>query len=192
MAKKKTAYTRERNRIMNYIRSLNRKGLYSDLYFPTEKQIRAEGVKGKELASLTRELKKWTSKELKSYVEAEYEEKQTFVPSSDNVLEQGISEIIVRNFKSDILRFPKQIADKIIALVNTIISEQGVDSVAYSLQHMPMQFYEYIRRQGYDSDSSVQEFSSTLIEYLPDASNQYKLDLMDAFENNELGYYVED
>lgn len=192
MAKKKTAYTRERNRIMNYIRSLKRKGLYSDLYFPTEKQIRAEGVKGKELASLTRELKKWTSKELKSYVEGEYEEKQTFVPSSENILEQGISEIIVRNFKSDILRFPKQIADKIIELINTIISEQGVDSVAYSLQHMPMQFYEYIRRQGYDSESSIQEFSSTLIEYLPNASNQYKLDLMEAFENNELGYYIED
>lgn len=191
MAKKKTAYTRERNRVMNYLRSLKRKGFNIDLYFPTEREIRLSGIKGKELSSLTRELKKWSAKELKKYAERVQEEIAYSVPQ-DNILEQGISEIIVRNFKSDILRFPKQISDKIVALVNNIIIEQGVDSLAYALQHMPMQFYEYIRRQGYDSDSSIQEFSTVLIEYLPGASDQYKLDLMDAFENNELGYYIED
>ena len=107
------------------------------------------------------------------------------------MLELGISNVIVQNFKSQILHFPKEIADKIIALINTLVSEQGIDDVAYSLQHMPMQFYEYINRQGYDSNAAIQEFSSALIEYLPNASDGYKADLMDAFEYNELGYTIE-
>lgn len=109
----------------------------------------------------------------------------------ENLLESGISNVIVQNFKSQILHFPKEIADKIIDLINTLVTEQGIDDVAYSLQYMPMQFYEYINRQGYDSNASIQEFSSALIEYLPNASDSYKADLMDAFEYNELGYTIE-
>lgn len=198
MAKRKrtkiTQYTRNRNRIQAYIRKLKKAGLNVDIYFPTEKELRKSGVNGKELTKLTLELKKLTAKELRKIATTLNKQEPTNTPGfepSENLLESGISNVIIQNFKSQVLHFPKEISDKVISLINTLISEQGIDDVAYALQNMPMQFYEYFNRQGYDSDSAVQEFASTLIEYLPNASDGYKADLMDAFEYNELGYTIE-
>lgn len=195
MAKKrKIQYSVQRNRVTSYIRKLAKKGLVVDLYFPTEKELRKSGVKGSELGALTRKLKKLTPKELKKLAQQipaqESINTPGFVPP-ENILEGGFSNVIVNNFKSQILHFPKEISDLVIGLINTLINEQGLEDVAYSLEHMPMQFYEYINRKGYDSNASIQEFSSALIEYLPNASEAYKSDLMDAFENNEIGYIIE-
>lgn len=167
---------------------LYQKAVYGGLASEGEIVPATEGVK------LERSLRAKKAAETRKYRLAEPVQEPTntpgFVPP-ENLLEFGISNVIVQNFKSQILHFPKEIADKIIALINTLVSEQGIDDVAYSLQHMPMQFYEYINRQGYDSNAAIQEFSSALIEYLPNASEGYKADLMDAFEYNELGYTIE-
>lgn len=168
--------------------TLYQKAVYGGLASEGEIVPATEGVK------LERSLRAKKAAETRKYRLAEPVQEPTntpgFVPP-ENLLEFGISNVIVQNFKSQILHFPKEIADKIIALINTLVSEQGIDDVAYSLQNMPMQFYEYINRQGYDSNASIQEFSSALIEYLPNASEGYKADLMDAFEYNELGYNIE-
>lgn len=66
MAKRKTQYTRQRNRVTAYIRKLRKTGLIVDMYFPTEHELRMSGVKGSELSKLTRELKKIKPKELRS------------------------------------------------------------------------------------------------------------------------------
>jgi hypothetical protein len=67
MAKKrKTQYTRQRNRVTSYIRKLRKTGLVVDMYFPTEHELRKSGVNGTELTKLTRELKKIKPKELRS------------------------------------------------------------------------------------------------------------------------------
>lgn len=167
---------------------LYQKAVYGGLASKGEIVPATEGVK------LERSFRAKKAAETRKYRLAEPVQEPTntpgFVPP-ENLLEFGISNVIVQNFKSQILHFPKEIADKIIALINTLVSEQGIDDVAYSLQNMPMQFYEYINRQGYDSNSAIQEFSSALIEYLPNASEGYKADLMDAFEYNELGYTIE-
>lgn len=167
---------------------LYNKAVYGGLASGGEIVTATEGVK------LERSLRAKKAAETRKYRLAKPVQEPTNTPGfepSENLLEFGISNVIVQNFKSQILHFPKEIADKIIALINTIISEQGIEEVAYSLQHMPMQFYEYINRQGYDSNAAIQEFSSALIEYLPSASDTYKADLMDAFENNEIGYNIE-
>lgn len=191
MAKKKTTqYTKNRNRILRYIKSHNI-SQYIDLYIPTEFQLRKQGVKGKELSKLTRTLKGITPKYLKQKV-TQNKEKEDIESKTDNVLENGISQVIINNFKSQILHFPKEISDKVIAFTNTLINEQGIDSVAYSLEHMPLQFHEILNKTGYDSNSAMQEFTSSLVEYLPDASDAYKEDLIEAFEYNELGYNIED
>lgn len=190
MAKKTTQYTKNRNRILRYIKKSGIKE-YFDLYIPTERELRQQGIKGKQLTSLTRKLKEITPEYIKETVKSrklEIEEKRL----SQNILESGISEVIINNFKSQILHFPKEISDKVIALTNTLINEQGIDSVAYSLEHMPQQFHEILNKTGYDSDSAMQEFASSLVEYLPDASDAYKEELIEAFEYNELGYNIED
>ena len=191
MAKKKTTqYTKNRNRILRYIKRHNI-SQYIDLYIPTEFQLRKQGVKGKELSKLTRTLKGITPKYLQQEV-TQNKEKEDIESKTDNVLENGISQVIINNFKSQILHFPKEISDKVIAFTNTLINEQGIDSVAYSLEHMPLQFHEILNKTGYDSNSAMQEFASSLVEYLPDASDAYKEELIEAFEYNELGYNIED
>lgn len=190
MAKKKTQYTKHRNRILRYIKR-HKISQYVDLYIPTELQLRKQGVKGKELSKLTRTLKGITPEYLKQEV-AKNKEIESRQSKNDNVLENGISQVIINNFKSQILHFPKEISDKIIAFTNTLINEQGIDSVAYSLEHMPLQFHDILNKTGYDSNSAMQEFTSSLVEYLPDASDAYKKDLIEAFEYNELGYNIED
>lgn len=190
MAKKTTKYTKNRNRILRYIKK-HKITQYVDLYIPTELQLRKQGVKGKELAKLTRKLKGITPKYLKQ-VASQSKEREPRESETDNVLESGISQVIINNFKSQILHFPKEISDKVIAFINTLINEQGIDSVAYSLEHMPLQFHEILNKTGYDSNSAMQEFASSLVEYLPDASDAYKEELIEAFEYNELGYNIED
>lgn len=167
---------------------LYQKAVYGGLASEGEIVPATEGVK------LERSLRAKKAAETRKYRLAEPTQEPTNTPGfepPENLLEFGISNVIVQNFKSQILHFPKEIADKIIALISTLVSEQGIEDVAYSLQHMPMQFYEYINRQGYDSNAAILEFSSALIEYLPNASDGYKADLMDAFEYNELGYTIE-
>ena len=168
--------------------NLYQKAVYGGLASEGEIVPAIEGVK------LERSLRAKKAAETRKYKLAEPTQEQTNThgfEAPENLLEFGISNVIVQNFKSQILHFPKEIADKIIALINTLVTEQGIEDVAYSLEHMPMQFYEYINRQGYDSNAAIQEFSSALIEYLPNASDGYKSDLMDAFEYNELGYTIE-
>lgn len=190
MAKKTTQYTKNRNRILRYIKRHNILQ-YVNLHIPTEHELRKQGVKGKELAKLTRALKGITAKYLKQEA-IKNKEREASQSKTDNVLEHGISQVIIDNFKSQILHFPKEISDKVIAFTNTLIKEQGIGSVAYSLEHMPLQFHEILNKTGYDSNSAMQEFASSLVEYLPDASDAYKKDLIEAFEYNELGYNIED
>lgn len=190
MAKKTTQYTKNRRRILRYIRN-HKISQYVDLHIPTEYELRKQGVKGKELSKLTRILKGITPKYLQQQV-TQNKEKEDIESKTDNVLENGISQVIINNFKSQILHFPKEISDKVIAFTNTLINEQGIDSVAYSLEHMPLQFHEILNKTGYDSNSAMQEFASSLVEYLPDASDAYKEELIEAFEYNELGYNIED
>lgn len=95
MAKKiKTKYTKNRNRVTSYIRRLRKKGLQLDLYFPTERELRKEGIKGTELAKLTRQLKTYTPKVLTqlatspNYSDAD-SNTQGFTPPPINIMEDA-------------------------------------------------------------------------------------------------------
>lgn len=189
MAKKKkriSQYTRNRNRINSYIRRLNKQGLITDLYIPTEKMMRDQGVTGIELTKLTLELKSLMPEKLRAMAVPVH------IQEDDNIMETGFATLEVEGFKQSISGFPKEIADKVIALIDKMIVEQGIEDVAIALEDMPYQLHEYLNRNKYDSASSLEEFSTALIDYLPNASEQYKRDLMDAFEYNEIGYTIED
>lgn len=124
--------------------------------------------------------------------ETRKQRKKQTIENYDTMPYTEFTDIVIANFKSDILRFPKEISDRVLSLVNQIITQQGANAVAEALQNMPETFYQILRRVGYDSESAMQELSTSLINYLPDVSEQYKCDLMDAFEMNELGYSIED
>ena len=185
MAKKKTAYTRERNRIMNYIRSLKRKGLSSDLYFPTEKQIRAEGVKGKELTSLARELKYWTSKKLKDYIEKENEptEKENFEPHySPSEDEDFFSRVVISNWYGILNQFAYGEAYNLLrSWMGSTVRSEGVSNTAEMIQRGAEAGNILTFEIVYNHDNAVL-YIGNMIDFLPDEGVIYKEETLDRIE----------
>lgn len=85
--KKQTAYTRNRERIMRQLRRERARGKETFLpYIPTEKELRKQGVKGKDLTALTRELKKITPKKIREYTAPRQAIEQAFDDTWKNKL----------------------------------------------------------------------------------------------------------
>lgn len=98
---------------------------------------------------------------------------------------------IIKEFKNSFAYFPAPIRNKLLAWINTLENEQGEESVVEMILNSDEHLTEYLSRVGYDSESAIAEYCSAMMEYLPDASEQYKKDLMDMFENEEIGYDIE-
>lgn len=185
MAKKKTVYTKERNRIMNYIRSLKRKGFTSDLYFPTEKQIRAEGVKGKELSALTRELKYWSSKKLKEYIEKENEatEKEDFVPPyNPSEDEDFFARVVISNWYGTLNQFANGEAyDLLRSWMGSTVRTEGITNTAEMIQRGAEAGNILTFEVVYKHDNAVL-YIGNMIDFLSDEGVLYKEETLDRIE----------
>lgn len=196
MAKRKSkvsAYTRNRNRINAYIRRLNKKGLIIDLYFPTERELKLQGIKGAELTRHTNELKKVASDFLTLKATPIQKTPQNF--DENGGLKVGddslFNRTVIADIKNNISHYPKEIAGKVTSLIDQLITQQGIDSVVEAITSTP-DLHFYLNKSKYDSESALEDYATGLINALPNASEQYKMDLADAFEFNELGYTIED
>lgn len=98
---------------------------------------------------------------------------------------------IIDTFKSYLLGFPPAISDKLMAWLNTLIIEQGEDAVAEMLRNSPERLHDYLNRLGYDSEAAMNEYTSAMLEYLPDASEEYKNNIRELFEYEDMGYNIE-
>ena len=97
--------------------------------------------------------------------------------------------VIMKNFYEYIKSFSSnKIRDGLFGMIKTLEHEQGRTEVAKALQNMPLQFHEILARCGYDSDKALMEFETSFLEYFPNVSEQYKKDLMEKLEYNEMGY----
>ena len=97
--------------------------------------------------------------------------------------------VIMRNFYEYIKSFTSnKIRDSLYGMIKSLEHEQGRTEVAKALQNMPLQFHEILARCGYDSDKALMEFETSFLEYFPNVSEQYKKDLMEKLEYNEMGY----
>lgn len=196
MAKRKkkiSVYTRNRNRINTYIKRLNKKGLITDLYFPTERELKLQGIKGAELTRYTNELKKVTPDFLKieakpiSKTPQNFDEKGVLKVGDDSLFNRTV----IADVKNNITHYPKEIAGKVTSLIDQLITQQGIDSVIEAIISTP-DLHFYLNKSKYDSESALEDYATGIINALPNASDQYKMDLADAFEFNELGYTIED
>ena len=88
--------------------------------------------------------------------------------------------------------FPIKLTAKISQFVKKIENEIGKKEVAQALQNMPLKFHEILAQVNYSSEQANNVFCSQLLEYLPNASEQYKKDAMDFFEYNESGFTDDD
>lgn len=182
MAKKRiSSYTRNRNRIMSTIKRMKAKGFSSELYFPTEKELRSQGVHGKELTHLTRELKSWTSKKLKEYIISENETntEPPFNPSDDKSF---FDEVVINQWKIRVNNFAKnEVYNLLMAWLNTMIAENGIHNTAVMLNDGEEAGNILTWEIAYRIDEAV-TYIGNMMDYLPDQGVFYKEETMDRVE----------
>ena len=201
----KNEYDKQRKRLKQAIRRAEKQGyIFSEDILP-KKPKRITKASVRRLAKITPELIRQKGKFLieetgeiipvkgnKAVIKQEITRKKQERTHAEPQYLPSFSANVIQRFKSYILGFSPAIYEMVLPLINTLIHDIGEDGVATALENMPQQFHEYLHRHTYDSGPAISEFATSLIEYVPDVTIQYKKDLMDKFEYNELGYIVED
>lgn len=179
MAKKRiTQYTRNRNRILATIRRVKKKtGYTTKIYFPTEKELRKQGVKGKELSALTRELKKWKSKDIREYIE-----KENIHIDNKNEDDSFFTRIVITQWYAKLLEFSNGEAYGLLRswMGNTIRTE-GKTNTAIMLQDGAENGHILTWENVYKMDNAIL-YIGYMLDYLPDEGVLYKDEVLDRVE----------
>lgn len=186
MAKKarQTGYTRERRRVLQAINRAKKQGFKIDIYFPTEKEVRSAGVKGKELAKLTRELKRITPKVVREEL-AEKEEKhpKRKLVNLDLTFEE---QAIIANFLAQIkdigmITGNTKGRDLLVNWIKKMISDNGEKAVAAMLKKAGASGLSITRAIAYDASYTVR-YIGTLTALLPEQGDLYTPDIQSKYE----------
>ena len=210
LTKNQIAFKKQLTRIKNFIRRATKRGYeFSDDIIPTmpkrvtKKSIeKIKNIKPKDLYSKASYLDKSTGeivsgstgrkieRNLSTQKAKETRKNNTNKRHSNNNKNYTTYEtVIMRNFYEYIKTFTSnKIRDSLFGMIKSLEHEQGTTEVAKALQNMPLQFHEILARCGYDSDKALMEFETSFLEYFPNVSEQYKKDLMEKLEYNEMGY----
>ena len=210
LTKKQIAFKKQDTRIKNFIRRATKRGYeFSDNVIPTmpkrvtKKSIeKIKNIKPKDLYSKASYLDKSTGEIVSGSTGRKIERnlstqkaKETRKNnnnkrhSNNNKNYITYETVIMKNFYDYIKSFTSnKIRDSLFGMIKTLELEQGRTEVAKSLQNIPLQFYEILARCGYDSGKALMEFETSFLEYFPNVSEQYKKDLMEKLEYNEMGY----
>lgn len=201
----KNEYAKQRKRLKQAIRRAEKQGFIFPEDILPKKPKRITKASVRRLAKITPVLIRQKGKFLieetgeiipvkgnKAVIKQEITRKKQERTQAEPQYLPSFSANVIQRFKSYILGFPPAIYEMLLPLINALIHDIGEDGVATALENMPQQFHEYLHRHTYDSGTAISEFATSLIEYIPDVTIQYKKDLMDKFEYNELGYVVED
>lgn len=210
LTKNQIAFKKQVTRIKNFIRRATKRGYeFSDNVIPnmpkrvTKKSIeKIKNIKPKDLYSKASYLDKSTGEIVSGSTGRKIERnlsKQKAKETRKNNNNKRHSNnnknyityetVIMRNFYEYIKSFTSnKIRDSLYGMIKSLEHEQGRTEVAKALQNMPLQFHEILARCGYDSDKALMEFETSFLEYFPNVSEQYKKDLMEKLEYNEMGY----
>ena len=210
LTKNQIAFKKQVTRIKNFIRRATKRGYeFSDNVIPTmpkrvtKKSIeKIKNIKPKDLYSKASYLDKSTceivsgstgrkiERNLSTQKAKETRKNNNNKRHSNNNKNYITYEtVIMKNFYEYIKSFTSnKIRDSLYGMIKTLEYEQGRTEVAKALQNMPLQFHEILARCGYDSDKALMEFETSFLEYFPNVSEQYKKDLMEKLEYNEMGY----
>lgn len=192
MAKRrKSQYTKQRNRVTSYIRKLRKKGLEVDLYFPTELELRKSGVNSSELGTLTKKLKQYTPKVLKQIAtpipQPTQEPTNTpgFVPP-ENISEEGtfFDSVVISGFKAHVRHFNEHASNLLLSWLDRILSTNDAHDVATMLNDGAEAGLIVTYQIVYSQDKLTQ-YMSEMLNYLPEAGELFKAEMMDAMEEEE-------
>ena len=192
MARKKvSAYTRNRNRIMTYIRRQNKKGANINLQIATERQLRKQGVKGSQLTALTNTLKKLTPKKIQELSAFNVDvttgeilnNEPGFVPPvsiSDST--DWYDKVVISTFNQQLAELEGGPMYKHIkAWSNTIMKEKGKKAFADMLSDGFESGITFNYQEVYDKNSAT-TFVDRMLDFLPDSGVFEKDRYMDRFE----------
>lgn len=208
--KQKTAYTRNRERIMSYIRSQRKKGVYIGINIPTEKQLRKQGVKGTELTKRTAELKKITPKTLKTeHIQAKFDPetgeiledythpKQTISPITTNEPDFapppstiGSDNLwittIIGGWYTELERFTQgEYYTFLKSFMDKLIADNGEEDVAQALIEAGTDGVFLTWEVSY-KEEAYQSYCDSILDYLPESGDFYKDSMRDfAREHSE-------
>lgn len=210
LTKNQIAFKKQITRIKNFIRRASKRGYeFSDTVIPTmpkrvtKKSIeKIKNIKPKDLYSKASYLDKSTGEIVSGSIGRKIERNLSTQKaketrrnnnnkrhSNNNKNYITYETVIMKNFYDYIKSFTSnKIRDSLFGMIKTLEHEQGRTEVAKALQNMPLQFHEILARCGYDSDKAIMEFETSFLEYFPNVSEQYKKDLMEKLEYNEMGY----
>ena len=164
MAKKQSAYERERKRIMNYIYSQRRKGKTVVMpSIPTLRELKKEGYTGSDITKKVNQLKKIKGNEIKKYIiEARINEDVSMMDRS-----------VIYGFFVRLNSFPVGKGAYLIKkAVRVIIQEKGLHNTAVALQQLAAKGRLIDFFVAYDTDQAGY-YMGDLLALLPNSSKMY-------------------
>ena len=184
-----TAYTRNRERVMRYIRNQRKRGIEIDLYFPTEKELRKSGVRGQELASLTRTLKTLTPKVLKEeygkpVTRIKEPKQETFkVPFHPAESHDVITSIIWNDFVEVVKNAHQDTRAMLQAWVNSMIEQNGKDAFMNAIRQAANEgkTLSYVMTYAKNTEM-LYDFIETVLDNFPEQGVLYKEDTLDRMQ----------
>ena len=207
LTKNQIEYNKQVRRIKNFIKRAEKRGyeFNEDILPKTPKRItkqaikRLENLKPKELYAKAEFLDTSTGEMLKGSKGRQLERKRASEKAKQTRQRNKskkkkpkttlkAEDVILNNFYEYLKSFPVKLTAKIRQFVKKLEKEIGRNEVATALQNMPMKFHEILEMVNYSSDQADEVFRSQLLEYLPNASEQYKKDAMEQFDYYESGY----
>lgn len=173
---RKTGYTRERERIKRYINRYKKMGYMADLYIPTEKELRRYGVKGSELAKLTKRLKTLTPTFLKENVLYKDEDALYGMSWED---EEEDALYVISLFRRRLTYYSDQVGAQVLNEgLDRMLEGKGILRVAEMIKNVIRQGAEYEWKELYRGNQA-KEYLEFLIDNLPDAGDVEQDDLRD-------------
>ena len=151
MAKKQSVYFKERKRVLAIIRRLNKQGYNIDLYFPSEKELKEQGIVKSEKTKLTRELKSLTPEYFRTFYKPEPTPEPT--PEADYEEIPHFSDMVIENYIEQVKRFPPKVASIVLTALDRAIALDGKDVVAYRLETRSADLSEYLNNVIFFGDS---------------------------------------
>ena len=189
--KKVSAYTRNRNRIMTYIRRHNKKGANINLQIATEAQLRKQGVKGSQLTALTITLKKLTPKKIQELSDFNVDvttgeilnnEPDFIPPLSISDSTDWYDNVVISTFMTQLSELKGgPMYSHIKAWANTIMKEKGKKAFADMLSDGFESGITFTYQEVYDKNSAI-TFVDRMLDFLPDSGVFEKDRYMDRFE----------
>ena len=211
LTKNQIEYNKQVRRIKNFIKRAEKRGyeFNEDILPKTPKRITKQAIKRLEnlkpnqlyakaefLDTSTGEMLKGTKGRKLERQRASEKARQTRQRNKSKKKKPKTTlkaeDVILNNFYEYLKTFPVKLTARISQFVKKLEKEIGRNEVATALQNMPMKFHEILAMVNYSSDQADALFCTQLLEYLPNASEQYKKDAMEQFEYYEVGFDEEE